>query len=167
LIILLFIIVNALLGVVESRNFPDWNAYIPVDPTTAIALQDILWEKACDEPSLWWTVVGIYIAGTVVLVPNGFWWFVYTVSRIKPVRSRISEKMHQRWKRYGQKLRIVNGIACGVMMWVFLATFHFHWYSHSLAQRAGESDKDTKWTFGQVLAPVAFLQIIFDIMKFE
>ena len=173
LIVLLFIIVNALLGAVESRNFPDW-VYGNVDSTTAIALQDILWEQACDESSQWWTVVGIYIVGVVVLIPNGFWWLAYTVSRITPVRRKIlqlededawARNMYQRWKRYRIKLRIVNGIVCGVMMWVFLATFH--WYSNSLAQRAGESDKDTQWTFGQVLAPVAFLQIVFDIMKCE
>jgi hypothetical protein len=48
-------------------------------------------------------------------------------------------------------------------MWIFLGMFN--WYSRNLAHKAGDSDMDTEWTFGQVLAPVAFAQVAFDLVK--
>jgi hypothetical protein len=60
-------------------------------------------------------------------------------------------------------LRLINAIVSGMFMWIFLGMFHR--YSSDLAQKAGESDKDKEWTFGQVLAPVAFAQVAFDLIK--
>jgi hypothetical protein len=172
LIIMLLIILNIMVGLVAPRQAPDWTA-ATVDATVTIALHDLLWEQACDDANLKRALIGIYFGGLVVLVTNGLWWFVYTLSKYKPATSRIpqrvkegfkSDKFYQFWTQHQRKLRIVNGIVSGVLMWIFLGMFH--WYSRNLAHKAGESDQDTEWIFGQVLAPVAFAQVAFDLVKY-
>jgi hypothetical protein len=46
-------------------------------------------EQACDDANLKQALIVIYFVGLAILIANGLWWFVYTLSRYKPVTSRI------------------------------------------------------------------------------
>lgn len=59
-------------------------------------------------------------------------------------------------------LRLIDGAICGLFMWTFL--FLFTAYREAVKSKAGESDQDTEWTFGQVLSLVTWAPVALELI---
>lgn len=104
--------------------------------------------------------------GHFVLAMNIIWWLYYRVVCIVPRRwtSKHEErtKLNTFWHIFRRCLRVVNGVLCLVIMWLFLCLFDN--YRHAVQDLAGRSDDDYEWTFGQVLSLATWAPVIVELI---
>ena len=58
---------------------------------------------------------------------------------------------------------MLNALAAVVLMWATLALFHR--YRNDIASKAGESDEDERWSFGQILSLATWASVILDLVR--
>lgn len=143
---------------------------------SAVEFNEDLWLSNCDSPALRVHLGYFTMAGHIFLTVDCLW-YVYQATATFRRGSRGVRKLKDkimmaaaadaprwrawwraRWETAQPYMRLVNGFASLVFMWLFLALFTA--YREDVRLRAGDSDQDGEWTFGQVLslatwAPVA------------
>lgn len=139
---------------------------------SAVEFNEDLWLRNCDSETLRVQLGYLTMAGHIFLTVDCLW-YAYQVTApcrrgrrggLRKVRARLVPDERRRawwrgrWEGWQPYLRLGNGFASLVFMWLFLVLFTA--YREDVRHRAGDSDQDGEWTFGQVLslatwAPVA------------
>ncbi|KAK7753835.1 hypothetical protein SLS62_004201 [Diatrype stigma] len=104
--------------------------------------------------------------GHILLALNLVWWLYYLVlaaipSRWKTAWNSRSRRWVIRWD-WRTSLRIANGSLCFAVACSFIGLFHR--YRNSIHTLTSESDKDSDWQFGQVLALATWVPVGVDFL---
>lgn len=83
------------------------------------------------------------------------------IGRVAP-RSQQHPRLSSWWKTSRPFIRLCNGTACILLMWRFL--YLFTQYRSDVALKAGDSDGDTSWSFGQVLSLATWVPVGVDLV---
>lgn len=158
------------------REYSAPEAQAAVDPDAwrffTANMQDMLWALACvDAGGLGSALEDLYFVTLALLALNAVWWICYTVShfhrrgRGSPCAARTRVERWLAWKprRWESYLRMLNALAAVVLMWATLALFHR--YRNDIASKAGESDEDERWSFGQILSLATWASVILDLVR--
>ncbi|KLU85464.1 hypothetical protein, variant [Magnaporthiopsis poae ATCC 64411] len=105
-------------------------------------------------------------AGAIIIFINAGWYLYALLYQIPFFEKRFDRigrwRFFQRLKPYKSHFRLLNAFVCGVFIWLFLGIFHI--YREDVLRRAGETNKDAVWTFGQVMALATWLPVVFDLV---
>jgi hypothetical protein len=156
----------------------DFNAFIDSRDTDRIAtrvavnLQNVFWIQSCVDFETIDDQDTSYTVAVAFLSVNGFWWLCNMVYLFNthgrgfpaPVRATARRLLAWRPRRWAVYLRVLNGLfACG-LMWAMLGIFLQ--FRSDVGKTAGGSDKDSEWSFGQVLALATWASVILDFVRF-
>jgi hypothetical protein len=158
------------------REYSAPEAQAAIDPDAwrffAANMQDMLWALACvDADGLGSALEDLYAVTLALLALNAIWCICYTVShfhrrgRGSPCPARTRAECWLPWKprRWETYLRALNALAAVSLMWAMLALFHR--YRNDIGSKAGESDQDDRWSFGQVLSLATWASVILDLVR--
>lgn len=126
-----------------------------------VQFNEDIWLNNCDSVPLRTALGHLTMAGHVFLTVNCLWWLYHATSGVRRGRhvQSIKDKIvgparrapwRERWERWQEPLRLANGLASLVFMWLFLVFWIV--YREDVRTRAGSADEDSEWTFGQVLS---------------
>lgn len=131
-----------------------------------------IWLAKCDSHKMRSILASMTTAGHVFLALNCLRWLYHATATF---RRNSLEKLkngrvdysgagpwRRRWEASQPYLRLLDGAVCGLFMWTFL--FLFTAYREAVKQKAGESDQDTEWTFGQVLSLVTWAPVALELI---
>ncbi|KAI1633162.1 hypothetical protein F4809DRAFT_655378 [Biscogniauxia mediterranea] len=134
-------------------------------------LREFLWFQVCDNRALIVRTTHLLSAGTVLLVLNFFWLVYYVLASLPSVGRNVASALGRleawrvrrdalaaRWRRTRPYLRLLDGIACSVVMWLLLGFFTA--WCHHVQSKAPSTDEDTEWTFGQVLSLATWVPVL-------
>jgi len=132
------------------------------DQRVASQAVETMWLKLCDPEKLRFRLLHTLITAYVLIPLNFLWMFHDLGASLMPTRLRMKVSPHGknwvRWRTFRDVLRIANGVACAILMFVMLAFFHK--YRNTVHSLAGNSDQDTDWTFGQVIALATWAPVL-------
>ncbi|KAI0023393.1 hypothetical protein F4780DRAFT_78765 [Xylariomycetidae sp. FL0641] len=145
-------------------------------------LTEIVWNFQCStSTSLGRDLTGINFAAHAMLGINFLWWLYYLLISTRDALKKWKgpraddqnvtqskwwnplRKLFKLWEAWRTRLRLLNGFACMVTMWVLLAFCHV--YSVQARRLGGSSVKDNTWTFGQILALTTWLAVLLDFLN--
>lgn len=120
-----------------------------------------IWLLNCDNMDLREVLGYMTMAGHIFLTVNCLWWLYHATAPIRRGRhvQVLKDKFvgpasrapwRARWERLQVYLRLGNGLAALIFMWLFMVFFTL--YREGVRERAGSADQDSQWTFGQVLS---------------
>lgn len=131
-----------------------------------------IWLAKCDSHKMRSILASMTTAGHVFLALNCLRWLYHATAtfrrgaleKLKDGRPDYSGAgpWRRRWEAAQPWLRLLDGAVCGLFMWTFL--FLFTAYREAVKQKAGESDQDTEWTFGQVLSLVTWAPVALELI---
>lgn len=131
-----------------------------------------IWLAKCDSHKMRSVLASMTTAGHVFLALNCLRWLYHATAtfrrgaleKLKDGRPDYSAAgpWRRRWEASQPYLRLLDGAVCGLFMWTFL--FLFTAYREAVKQKAGESDQDTEWTFGQVLSLVTWAPVALELI---
>lgn len=131
-----------------------------------------IWLAKCDSHKMRGILASMTTAGHVFLALNCLRWLYHATAtfrrgaleKLKDGRVDYSGAgpWRRRWEASQPYLRLIDGAVCGLFMWTFL--FLFTAYREAVKQKAGESDQDTEWTFGQVLSLVTWAPVALELI---
>lgn len=139
--------------------------------TSAVEFNEDLWLSNCDSVVLRVRLGYLTMAGHIFLTVDCLWYVYQATAKfrrgnrgVRKVKDKVLTNTRrrawwrERWESVQPYLRLGNGFLSLVFMWLFLGLFTA--YREDVRHRAGDSDQDGEWTFGQVLslatwAPVA------------
>ncbi|KAK7716304.1 hypothetical protein SLS64_003456 [Diaporthe eres] len=131
-----------------------------------------IWLAKCDSHKMRSILASMTTAGHVFLALNCLRWLYHATATFR--RSSLEKLKNgrvdysgagpwrRRWEASQPYLRLLDGAVCGLFMWTFL--FLFTAYREAVKQKAGESDQDTEWTFGQVLSLVTWAPVALELI---
>lgn len=126
----------------------------------------LFWVSLCQSPALFDRLELSLRAGHAIMCINCSWWVYYVVASLGGSRLRPAFQARKRFWKIWETLRLVmrlgNGLMCLTIMWVFLAFFTI--YRSDVSERAGNSDSDDEWSFGQVLGLVTWVPVLIDLV---
>ncbi|KAI0159881.1 hypothetical protein GGR52DRAFT_166046 [Hypoxylon sp. FL1284] len=133
--------------------------------------KESLWLRSCSDDSVIQRLFTSWKISFGLLGINLVWLLYYVSSSIPLLRRFVGAKLdsvrmwkshgttlHARWTRLKPFLRFANGILCCAAMWLLLITFTL--YRKSVQRLAPSTDKDSDWTFGQVLALATWVPVV-------
>lgn len=131
-----------------------------------------IWLAKCDSHKMRSILASMTTAGHVFLALNCLRWLYHatatfrrgSLEKLKNGRVDYSGAgpWRRRWEASQPYLRLLDGAVCGLFMWTFL--FLFTAYREAVKQKAGESDQDAEWTFGQVLSLVTWAPVALELI---
>jgi hypothetical protein len=138
------------------------------DSRQEIQIGQNFWILFCERDSQQQELSRILTAAHVLQAINILWWAYYFISSSLPAQSPWRLKVHDSafwriWKACRPFMRIINGIACLVFMWLLLAKFAE--YRNTVTHLAAGADQDSVWTFGQVLALATWAPTVVDFVS--
>lgn len=131
-----------------------------------------IWLAKCDSHKMRSILASMTTAGHVFLALNCLRWLYHATATFR--RSGLEKLKNgrvdysgagpwrRRWEASQPYLRLLDGAVCGLFMWTFL--FLFTAYREAVKQKAGESDQDAEWTFGQVLSLVTWAPVALELI---
>lgn len=139
----------------------------------SVEFNEDIWLENCDSQDLRILLGYSTMAGHIFLTVDCLWYFYHLTSSFRHGNKgiRIIKKkavneerrlwFRHHWERFQPYLRLVNGFISLVFMWLFLALFTA--YREDVRHRAGSSDQDGEWTFGQVLSLVTWAPVVVEL----
>ncbi|KAL8345307.1 hypothetical protein RB601_005372 [Gaeumannomyces tritici] len=163
-VVALFSGVTAFVRILEQRLLSvDMNRLHPAHPWT----RGFYWWNHCHDIRFYDNILRKTAdAGAAVIFINVLWYLYALLYQIPCCKTRF-DRVGRQWlvkqlKPYRSHFRLLNAFVCGVMIWLFLGIFHL--YREDVLRRAGETNKDAVWTFGQVMALATWLPVVFDLV---
>ncbi|KAH9888715.1 hypothetical protein F4778DRAFT_785914 [Xylariomycetidae sp. FL2044] len=136
--------------------------------------RELIWLDACTNPEELYRLDYSIYATRIILVLNLLWLIHYLIGGMVLVRRFLRARYEvfetpRLWKAHGAKLlmwwdrlrpvlRYANAVLCCALMWATLVLFVQ--YRESVHQKAPTTDKDSEWSFGQVLALATWVPVI-------
>jgi hypothetical protein len=132
-----------------------------------------IWLAKCDSHKMRGILASMTTAGHVFLGLNCLRWLYHATATFRrgALNNRLQDgrvdrsgggPWRRRWEASQPYLRLLDGAVCGLFMWAFV--FLFTAYREAVKQKAGESDQDTEWTFGQVLSLVTWAPVALELI---
>ena len=149
-------------GDIPDSNF-DWGQ----ETRQSAQAIETLWLKRCDPHNLRKALERLSQGTHVILGLNFLWWLHGLFASLMPssLRRHINPqtKGWKLWRNMKRVLKVIDGIICLVFAWILLGFFHS--YRYAVSQSAGNSDEDSKWTFGQVLSLATWAPVAVDLIS--
>lgn len=140
-----------------------------------VEFNEDLWLTNCDSADLRLHLGYLAMAGHIFLLVDCIWYIYQLTAKfrrgsrsVRKVKEKMADEPRRTWWRSHWEttqpyLRLFNGFASLVFMWVFLALFTA--YREDVRHRAGDSDQDGEWTFGQVLSLTTWAPVAVELMN--
>jgi len=149
-------LINLVLFQVLSLPDAPWGPY--PDATQS------LWFAKCSPISLYETgyVRTIYL-GLSLLTVNALGWTIYHSLKLKNNITKKWQRTAKFLRKHESRLRIINALACALVMWLMLGIFTAY---RSSVDEFGpkEGNENTQWTFGQVVALATWAPTILEFL---